>query len=102
MLFSEILKHTDFLRKLSLEPSLILTSWFLLLSETYIVSVYYWECAILFISTWLGYSADRYLEPNAEMSSLSDRHLIFKQLDKIFKISWLIAIHILHFNLFFE
>lgn len=80
-----------FLRKLSLEPSLILTSWFLLLSETYIVSVYYWECAILFISTWLGYSADRYLEPNAEMSTLSDRHLIFKQLDKIFKISWLIA-----------
>ena len=77
-----------FLRRLSIEPSLILISWFLLLCETFNVSIYYWECVIVFTSTWLGYSADRYFEPSPKKDILSDRHLIFKQEDKIFKIIW--------------
>tara|TARA_B100001093_G_scaffold500237_1_gene550474 strand:+ start:1530 stop:2234 length:705 start_codon:yes stop_codon:yes gene_type:complete len=46
----------------------------------------------VFTSTWLGYSADRYLEPNSILGTLNDRHLIFKQIDKMFKISWLIIL----------
>ena len=87
--FLNFSKLPIFLRSLSIEPSLILVSWFLLLCETFTVSVYFWECVIVFASTWLGYSADRYFEPKSKTGLLKDRHLIFKQEDKMFKIFWL-------------
>lgn len=90
--FLNFSKLPIFLRSLSIEPSLILISWFLLLCETFTVSVYYWECVIVFASTWLGYSADRYFEPISKIGLLNHRHLIFKQVDKMFKICWLFTL----------
>ena len=90
--FLNFSKLPIFLRSLSIEPSLILVSWFLLLCETFTVSVYFWECVIVFASTWLGYSADRYFEPKSKTGLLKDRHLIFKQEDKMFKIFWLFTL----------
>ena len=46
----------------------------------------------MFASTWLGYSADRYFEPIPKIGILNDRHLIFKQVDKMFKICWLFTL----------
>jgi len=45
----------------------------------------------VFASTWLGYSADRYFEPSPKIGILNERHLVFKQVDKIFKICWLLT-----------
>ena len=90
--FLNFSKLPIFLRSLSIEPSLILVSWFLLLCETFTVYVYFWECVIVFASTWLGYSADRYFEPKSKTGLLKDRHLIFKQEDKMFKIFWLFTL----------
>tara|TARA_B100001057_G_scaffold152135_1_gene152160 strand:- start:676 stop:1380 length:705 start_codon:yes stop_codon:yes gene_type:complete len=46
----------------------------------------------VFASTWLGYSADRYFEPISKIGLLNHRHLIFKQVDKMFKICWLFTL----------
>lgn len=46
----------------------------------------------MFTSTWLGYSADRYFEPSPKTGILNDRHLIFKQVDEMFKATWLLTL----------
>lgn len=80
------------MRAWSLEPSLVVVSWYLLLCKTCLKSYSFAEVAFLANATWIGYSLDRFWEMPYSQSRLSVRHKTLKKNCQVFKFIWLLLI----------
>jgi hypothetical protein len=85
---------------LSLDAPLVVLFWTEIISIQFEVSIPLVTKLIFFLSTWLGYSADRFLESFSKKPDfvIGDRHLFFLRNKKIYCLTW-ITIFVVSVNL---
>ena len=85
---------------LSLDAPLVVLFWTEIISIQFEVTIPLVYKLIFFLSTWLGYSADRFLESFSRKpdSVICDRHLFFFKNKKIYGLIW-ITIFVISVNL---
>ena len=95
-----VLEIFKLLNILSLDAPLVVLFWTELISIQFEVTIPFVAKLIFFLSAWLGYSADRFLESFSKKpdSVICDRHLFFFKNKKIYSLIW-ITIFVVSVNL---